>query len=109
MSQSELAERQYAEHKGKSFYLDLLEYIVSGPVVVMVLEADQAIKLFRLLCGFTSPEQALPGTIRGDYAMHTSINIIHASDSKESAVREIDLFFRPEELIDWEDGNQKWI
>lgn len=105
----ELAERQYAEHKGKSFYLDLLEYIASGPVVVMVLEADQAIELFRLLCGFTSPEQALPGTIRGDYAMHTSINIIHASDSKESAVREIDLFFRPEELIDWEDGNQKWI
>ncbi len=105
----DLAERQYAEHKGKPFYLDLLDYITSGPVVVMVLEADQAIKLFRLLCGLTSPDQALPGTIRGDYAMHTSINIIHASDSKESAAREIGLFFKPEEMIDWEDANQNWI
>ena len=105
----DLAERQYAKHKGKPFYLDLLDYITSGPVLVMVLEADQAIKLFSLLCGLTSPDQALPGTIRGDYALHTNINIVHASDSKESAAREIGLFFKPEEIIDWEDANQKWI
>lgn len=105
----ELAEKHYAEHKGKSFFEDLVEYITSGPVIAMVLEGDQAIKILRIMCGPTKPEEASPGTIRGDYAMHTNINIIHASDSPEAASREISLFFKPEELIDWSDGNQHWI
>ncbi len=75
----------------------------------MVLEGDQAIKILRMMCGPTKPEEANPGTIRGDYAMHTNINIIHASDSPEAAAREISLFFKPEELMDWSDGNQHWI
>ncbi len=105
----ELAERHYAEHKDKPFFGELVEYITSGPVVAMVLEGEGAVKMLRLLCGATRPEDALPGTIRGDYAMHTNFNIIHASDSPEAAAREIGLFFRPEELVEWSDGNKDWI
>jgi len=105
----ELAERHYAEHKDKPFFGELVEYITSGPVVAMVLEGEGAVKMLRLLCGATRPEDALPGTIRGDYAMHTNFNIIHASDSPEAAAREIGLFFRPEELVEWADGNKDWI
>lgn len=105
----ELAEKHYAEHIGKPFFNELVAYITSSPVVAMVLEGDQAIKILRMMCGPTKPEEANPGTIRGDYAMHTNINIIHASDSPEAAVREISLFFKPEELMDWSDGNQHWI
>jgi nucleoside-diphosphate kinase len=104
-----LAEKHYAEHKNKPFFGELVDYITSGPVVAMVLEGDQAVKMLRLMCGATRPEEALPGTIRGDYAMHTNFNIIHASDSPEAAAREIGLFFKPEELIDWPDGNKDWI
>jgi nucleoside-diphosphate kinase len=105
----ELAEKHYAEHIGKPFFNELVAYITSSPVVAMVLEGDQAIKILRMMCGPTKPEEANPGTIRGDYAMHTNINIIHASDSPEAAAREISLFFKPEELMDWSDGNQRWI
>jgi nucleoside-diphosphate kinase len=105
----DLAERHYAEHKNKPFFGELVDYITSGPVVAMVLEGEGAVKMLRLMCGATRAEEALPGTIRGDYAMHTNINIIHASDSPEAAAREIGLFFRPEELIDWSDGNKDWI
>ncbi len=105
----ELAEKHYAEHIGKPFFNELVAYTTSSPVIAMVLEGDQAIKILRMMCGPTKPEEANPGTIRGDYAMHTNINIIHASDSPEAAVREISLFFKPEELMDWSDGNQHWI
>jgi len=105
----QLAERHYAEHKGKAFFGELVDYIISGPVIAMVLEGDNAIKILRILAGSTSPENAQPGTIRGDYALHTNLNIIHASDSPESAAREIDLFFMPDELIGWKDGNDDWI
>jgi len=104
-----LAEEHYAEHKAKAFFGELVDYICSGPVVAMVLEGDNAIALLRKLCGSTKPEEAAPGTIRGDFAMHTNLNIIHASDSLESARREINLFFRPEELIGWKDENNGWI
>lgn len=104
-----LAEEHYAEHKEKTFFGELVDYICSGPVVAMVLEGDNAIALLRKLCGSTKPEEAAPGTIRGDFAMHTNLNIIHASDSPESARREINLFFKPEELIGWKDGNNGWI
>lgn len=104
-----LAELHYAEHRDKAFFQELVDYITSGPVVAMVLEGDGAVLMLRRLCGSTKAEEAAPGTIRGDYAMHTGLNIIHASDSVASAGREIALFFRPEEIIDWKDGNNDWI
>jgi nucleoside-diphosphate kinase len=104
-----LAEAHYGEHKGKDFYEGLVAYITSGPVLAMVLEGDDAVLLLRKLCGSTRAEEAAPGTIRGDFAMHTGLNIMHASDSPASAAREIALFFRPEELLDWKDGNDDWI
>ncbi len=104
-----LAETHYAEHRDKPFFGELVDYITSGPVLAMVLEGDGAVSLLRTLCGSTRAEEAAPGTIRGDYAMHTGLNIIHASDSVESARRETSLFFRPEEIIDWQDGNDSWI
>jgi nucleoside-diphosphate kinase len=104
-----LAETHYAEHKGKGFYDGLIDYMTSGPVLAMVLEADSAIAMLRKVCGATKAEEAAPGTIRGDYAFHTGLNVIHASDSSESAAREIGLFFKPEELIEWKDGNEGWI
>jgi nucleoside-diphosphate kinase len=104
-----LAETHYAEHKEKSFFGELVSFIVSGPVVAMVIEGEDAIARVRALCGATKVEAALPGTIRGDYAMHTGLNIIHASDSGESAAREIGLFFNTSELNSWKDENNGWI
>ena len=103
-----LAETHYQEHRGKDFYQDLIDYILSGPAAALVLEAEGAIALVRRLIGATKVEDALPGTIRGDYAASTTFNVIHASDSPENAAREIALFFKPEELAPWEDGNARW-
>lgn len=105
----ELAKNHYAEHEGKDFYPKLMDYTVSGPVVAMVLEGDEAISMIRRLAGPTEVSQSLPGTIRGDFCYHTRLNLVHASDSAASAEREIPLFFRPEELIPWEDGNERWF
>lgn len=104
-----LAEAHYAEHRGKDFFERLVSYITSGPVLAMVLEGDGAIAMLRKLCGSTKAEEAAPGTIRGDFGMHTNLNIIHASDSPESAAREIGLFFKPGEILEWEDGSHDWI
>ena len=104
-----LARTHYAEHEGKDFFEELIAYTTSAPVVAMVLEGDEAIPIIRKLCGPTRVEEAQPGTIRGDYAMHTQGNIIHASDSPESAEREIALYFKSEEICPWDDGNSKWI
>jgi nucleoside-diphosphate kinase len=104
-----LAEEHYAEHRDKPFFGELVDYITSGPVVALALAGEDAVALLRRLCGSTKPLEAQPGTIRGDYAMHTSLNIIHASDSPESAAREIGLFFKPDEILDWKDGNDDWI
>ncbi len=104
----ETAQRHYAEHDGKPFFRDLISYITSGPVLAMVIEGEEAISRIRLLAGATKVEQAQPGTIRGDYAGVTTKNIIHASDSPESAAREIALFFSQEEILHWDDGNAGW-
>ena len=104
-----LAEEHYAEHKAKPFFGELVDYITSGPVIAMVLEGEEAIPLLRRLCGPTKPLDAAPGTIRGDYTMNTNFNVIHASDSPESAEREIGLFFAAGEILDWKDGNRAWI
>ena len=105
----ELAVKHYAEHKGKDFYPPLIDYITSAPVIAMVLQGTNSIKVIRKITGATNPLDALPGTIRGDYAMTTQKNIIHASDSQESAAREISLFFKKEEIIDYELPNAKWV
>jgi nucleoside-diphosphate kinase len=104
-----LSETHYAEHREKSFFAELLSFITSGPVVAMVIEGEHAIAQVRRLCGATKVDDALPGTIRGDFAMHTGLNIIHASDSSASAEREIGLFFKADELCSWADANDGWI
>jgi len=103
------AEFHYAEHKGKPFYDALLSFITSGPVFAMVWQGDQVIALSRALIGKTNSLDALPGTIRGDYAVHTNFNLIHGSDSPESAEREIGNYFRPEELVVYSKAIQPWI
>ncbi len=104
-----LAETHYEEHTEKPFFGDLVGYVTSAPVLAMVLEGEEGISRLRLLCGATKVEQALPGTIRGDFAAQTTMNIIHASDSLESAKREIGLFFTDEEIYEYEDGNADWF
>jgi nucleoside-diphosphate kinase len=105
----ELAGTHYGEHKEKPFYGELVSYITSGPVVAMAIEGDDAVSLVRRMCGATKVSESLPGTIRGDYSMHTGTNIIHSSDSPESAARELGLFFKKEEFVVWEDGNTQWF
>jgi nucleoside-diphosphate kinase len=89
----ELAERHYAEHEGKPFYEELVSFISSGPLVAMVLEGEQAVEAARQVIGATNPLQATTGSIRGDYAIAVGQNMVHGSDSGESAVREVALFF----------------
>lgn len=89
----ELAEQHYAVHKDKEFYLPLLDFITSGPVVAMVVEGENAIKIMRNMIGATSPEDALSGTIRGDYTASKRENLVHGSDSPEAAECEIKLWF----------------
>ena len=103
------AEALYAEHRGKDFYEKLLEYTVSGPVIALVLEGEEAVALVRRLAGPTDFHESPPGTIRGDFAARTRLNIIHASDSPAGAEREIALFFRAGEICTWEDGNARWF
>ncbi len=96
----EQAEEFYRVHKGKHFFKDLIEFITSGPVVAMVIEGDSAISVARIMIGPTDGRQAPPGTIRGDYALSKQYNIVHASDSPESAEFEIRVVFRDNEIID---------
>ncbi|MCP1312063.1 nucleoside-diphosphate kinase [Paenibacillus tyrfis] len=105
----EQAESHYAEHKEKPFFGELVQFITSGPVFAMVWQGDNVIALSRAMMGKTNPLDAAPGTIRGDYAVHTGNNIIHGSDSPESAEREIANFFKPEELLAYDRALQSWI
>jgi len=105
----ELAETHYGEHKGKAFYEPLIRFITSGPVFAMVWSGDNVIALTRAMIGKTDAVEAYPGTIRSDFAVHTNFNLIHGSDSVESAEREIQLFFKAEELIQYEHMMQRWI
>jgi nucleoside-diphosphate kinase len=89
----DLAKRHYAEHDGKPFFGELVEFITSGPLVAMVLEGDQAITAARQVIGATNPLEAAPGSIRGDYAIAVGQNMVHGSDSPESGKREAELFF----------------
>ena len=105
----ELAERHYGEHKGKSFFEPLISYIISGPVLCMAWEGDNAIQVCRTLMGKTNPQDAVPGTIRGDFGIQTGRNLIHGSDSTESAKREIELFFNDYELQKYDRCVEQWL
>lgn len=95
------AEEHYAEHQEKPFFGDLVDYITSGPVLAMVIEGDECISLIRKMVGATNPKEADLGTIRGDFAIETGRNIVHASDSPASAEREIALFFQDDEISEY--------
>ncbi len=104
----DLAERHYAPHKGKPFYPGLINYITAGPVVVLVAEGVNAISVSRKLMGATFGFNAEPGTIRGDFGMSKTFNLIHGSDAPESAAAEIALYFKPDELLSYDRPGDRW-
>jgi nucleoside-diphosphate kinase len=104
-----LARRHYGIHEGKPFFPGLIQYITSSPVVVGVFEGPEAVAVVRATVGATNPVAAAPGTIRGDWALEIGRNLIHASDSPETAATEVDLFFPPEELVSYERATDRWI
>ncbi|WP_041243664.1 nucleoside-diphosphate kinase [Gloeobacter kilaueensis] len=105
----ELAEKHYAEHRERPFFKGLVEFITSSPVVAAVIEGKGVVATARAMIGPTNPLNAPLGTIRGDYGIDIGRNIIHGSDSPESAEREIALWFTPEELLDWQATIAGWI
>lgn len=105
----ELAQQLYAVHKGKHFYEGLIQYITSSPVVVMVLEGKDAIEIVRRTMGATNPAQAAPGTIRADLALETGRNLVHGSDSLETAKYEVPLFFNDDQILSYPRDTDRWI
>ncbi|HEU4672082.1 MAG TPA: nucleoside-diphosphate kinase [Candidatus Limnocylindrales bacterium] len=105
----DLAERHYAVHRDKPFFGSLVDFITSGPLVALALEGPNAIAVVRTINGATRPNEAAPGTIRGDFALETGQNLVHASDSAETAESEIALWFRPAELLDYERDVDRWV
>jgi nucleoside-diphosphate kinase len=103
-----LSQRHYAVHVGKPFYEGLIRYISSAPVVVMAWEGPKAVEAIRQTVGATNPTKAAPGTIRADLALDIGRNLIHASDAVETAVVEVDLWFRPDELVTWARAGEDW-
>jgi nucleoside-diphosphate kinase len=106
---AQTAETHYAPHKGKPFYEGLVKFMTSSPVVVVALQGKDAITIARNLMGATFGSKAAPGTIRGDFGVSNSFNLIHGSDSPEAAQKELGLFFKPEELVDWTPTIQAWV
>jgi len=105
----ELARQLYAVHQGKPFFEGLIKYLSSAPSLVMVWEADGVINIVRKMMGSTFGYEAEPGTIRGDFSCSKGYNLIHGSDSFESAAQEINLFFRPDEIVDYELTDAEWL
>jgi nucleoside-diphosphate kinase len=104
----DLAERHYAVHKQKPFFGSLVDFITSSPLVAAAVEGPNAIAVVRAMVGATRPHEAAPGTIRGDFALETAQNLVHASDGQETAASELALWFRPEELVDYERDIDRW-
>jgi|SRR5690625_3186301 len=105
----DLAKEHYKEHVERPFFGELVDFITSGPVFAMVWEGENVITTARNMIGATNPEDATPGSIRGDYGVTVGKNIIHGSDSEESAEREINLFFGEDELINYSKQDENWI
>ena len=103
------AEQHYAVHKGKPFYDSLLNYITSGPLVAIMIEGDNCIEIVRKLVGATNGAKAEPGTIRGDFSTGIDFNLIHASDSEDSAAYEIPIFFEEKEIMSYERADKVWL
>lgn len=106
---TELAEEHYGEHKERPFFGELVEFITSAPVFAMVWEGEEVIKTSRNMIGATNPQEATPGSIRGDYALTVGKNIVHGSDSPESAEREINLWFEDKEIVQYDKQDNDWI
>ena len=104
-----LAERHYAVHKDKPFFHDLVSFITSGPIVAAVMEGEKAIESVRQTMGATDPKKATPGTIRADFGINMEHNLIHGSDSPESAEKEISLFFKSEEILSYNRDIDRWL
>jgi len=104
-----LAERHYAVHRGKPFFEGLLDFITSGPLVALALEGPNAITLVRSMVGATRPHEAAPGSIRGDLAVETAQNLVHASDGPETAAAELALWFSPDELVAYDREVDRWV
>ena len=105
----DLGTRHYEAHVDKPFFPGLIEFITSSPLVALVVEGPGAVRAVRALMGETSPEDSPPGTIRGDYALTIGQNLVHGSDSDESAEREIEVFFTPDEVLGYERDIDRWI
>ncbi len=105
----ELANRHYGEHEGKPFFAGLVGFITSGPIVAMAIEGNNVVGLVRTTVGATNPAASAPGTIRGDLGVDIGRNLIHGSDSDESAKRELSLFFTEGELVDYSRDTDPWI
>jgi len=105
----ELAENHYGIHKGKPFYDGLISYIVSAPVMAMVWEGPNAIVAIRQMMGATRPTEAAPGSLRHDFALEVGRNLTHASDSVENGAGEVELWFKQEELVDWNREVDRWV
>ena len=103
-----LAERHYDAHRAKPFFGGLVDFITSAPLVALALDGPNAISVVRAINGATRPHEAAPGTVRGDFALETAQNIVHASDGPEAAVAELDLWFRPDELLNYEREIDRW-
>lgn len=104
----DLAERHYAVHREKPFFGGLVDFITSSPLVALALDGPNAVAVVRSMVGATRPNEAAPGTIRGDFALETAQNLIHASDGAETAAAELALWFRPDELLDYEREIDRW-
>ncbi len=105
----ELANRHYGEHVGKPFFDGLVGFITSGPIVAMAFEGNNSVSIVRKTMGATDPSESPPGSIRGDFGMDIGRNLVHGSDSPESAMRELGLFFSEDELIDYGRATDSWI
>jgi nucleoside-diphosphate kinase len=105
----QLAEQHYAVHKGKPFYDSLLQFLTAGPTLAVVLEGREAVTTVRNLMGATDGVKAPPGTIRGDYAISVQNNLVHGSDSPENAAAEINLWFKPDELVNYQPVDNAWV
>lgn len=104
-----LARQHYAEHVDKPFYPGLEEFITAAPVVATVMSGPEVVRVVREMLGATSGLKAAPGTIRGDYSSSRQMNLVHASDSPESAAREIAIYFKPQEILDWDPTVACWL
>ncbi len=104
-----LAERHYEAHRAKPFFSGLVEFITSAPLVALALDGPNAIAVVRAINGATRPHEAAPGTIRGDFALETAQNIVHASDGPEAALTELALWFRDDELLDYDRDVDRWV